>query len=612
MPVSPLRRTDPTEIGGYPIAARLGAGGMGVVYLANGPAGRPLAIKLISLRVAGEPDFRLRFRREVDAARAVGGACAVRLVAADPDAPRPWLATEYVAGSSLAEVVDTEGALPAAVLDQLAVGLAEALHAMHQAGVVHRDLKPSNVILSATGPKVIDFGVSRLAEATPLTGPGSILGSPGYMAPEQVAADQIGPAADVFSWALTIAFASTGRPPYGLGRPEVLLYRVIAERPDIVGVPERLEPVIQAALRHDPAARPTAAALLRWLLPDAADPAEETARLLDERWRLTGHAAQAAAPLPATRAFPPHPAATPAGPAGAHLAFVPAPHHPAGPEHPPSGPRATLSGQAMPPAGPGMPPSGRAMSPSGPGMTPPASGVGSGGTASRGQPPPGPGSVAPAREQASSGPADRRPEPARPARRRRRSWLSSQWIPVTIAVVGVLTVTIVAMIVTSGGGAGPVVAGGASPTPPAVTRTAATVAPTAPAPAPTPTTAPTSSTPSPPPVDLNGRWRGTYTCTQGLTGMLLTIITTPTHDLWARLDFYAVPSNPGVPSGSYLMRVIYTEGVANFSAERWITQPEGYQMANLTARPRADRPNDLDGRVRLPRCTTFALHRQIP
>ncbi|WP_101836137.1 serine/threonine-protein kinase, partial [Frankia canadensis] len=433
MPVSPLRRTDPTEIGGYAIAARLGEGGMGVVYLANGPAGRPLAIKLISPRVTGEPDFRLRFRREVNAARAVGGACAVRVVAADPDAPRPWLATEYVAGSSLAEVVDAEGPLPGPVLDTLAACLAEALLAIHQAGVVHRDLKPSNVILSATGPKVIDFGVSRLVEATPLTGPGSILGSPGYMAPEQVSADQIGPAADVFSWALTVAFAATGRPPYGLGRPEVLIYRVIGERPDIRGVPERFAPILEAALRPDPASRPTAAALLRWLLPDAADPADATARLLDEQWRLTGHAAQAAVPLPITRLVPPHQAAR-SGPGSAPAGFGPP-----GP-YPPSGPARSPSGPATPPFGP-------EASPDGPSR------------------PPTPGAV--------------------PAARRagRRAWLSSQWIPITIAIVGVLTVTIVAMVVTSGGST--------SATPPTPPTAAPTSAPTVPTPSTGPSSDPT-------------------------------------------------------------------------------------------------------------------------
>ncbi|MCK9893013.1 serine/threonine-protein kinase [Frankia sp. AgB32] len=558
MPVSPLRPSDPTEIGGYQLAARIGAGGMGVVYLSTDPAGRPLAIKIISSRVAGEPDFRRRFRREVTAARAVGGACAVRVVAADPDAPRPWLATEYVAGSSLAEVVEAEGPLPATVLDALALGLAEALQAMHQVGVIHRDLKPSNVILSANGPKVIDFGVSRLSESTPLTRPGSVLGSPGYMAPEQVATDQIGPATDVYSWALTVAFAATGRPPYGVGRPEVLIYRVIGEQPDLAGVPERLLPVLRAALQHDPAVRPTAAVLLRRLLPQAADPAEATARLLDEHWRLPARSAQAAP-------FPPRPT-PPSGPGQQHA--------PSGPDrqHAPSGPD-----QQRPPFGPD------AFPPPPPTAPPPTT------------PPP-------------TTPPPTARQPSGPARGHPHARLSSPWIPASIAVAGLLTVTIVATLLTRGGGHGGPVTASTATAPPLVTAPASpsptTLAPATPSP-------PTSPSPDmTPPIALVGHWRGGFTCTQGLVGLLLTIIETPDHALWGTFEFYPVSVSPTVARGSYLVRVIYSDGAMNVSGVRWINQPTGYNMVNLTARPRADRPDDLGGRVTLSDCSTFSLHRE--
>ncbi|MCM3882074.1 serine/threonine-protein kinase [Frankia sp. R82] len=566
MPVSPLRPTDPAQIGGYPVAARLGSGGMGVVYLATDPAGRPLAIKQIATRLAADPDFRLRFRREVRAARAVGGTCAVRVVAADPDAERPWLATEYVAGSSLTEVVEAEGALVGDVLDSLAVGLAEALYAMHGVGVVHRDLKPSNVILTADGPRVIDFGVSWYAESTPLTGPGSLLGSPGYMAPEQVAAGETGPYTDVYSWALTLAFAATGRPPYGLGRPEVLLYRVIGERPDLTGVPDRLLPVLQAALRPDPGSRPSTTDLLHQLLPgEAADPAEATQRLLDERWQLPGlpRTVTDLGSLPVVA-----PSTSAVAPVSAPAAASPAPAAPS---------RATAPGRGAAPAAPGHGGASTSTSAGKPGAT----------------------------------------------QRRRPGWLSGPWIPAAVAIAGALTIAIVATLLTRGGsvkstGLAPAGTGGA--------LTGSTPIPVSTAPLPTSTAFPvpvpsapstaggaTPVAPNPaatPPIALPGLWRGGYVCSQGPTGLLLSIVLTPSQDLWARFDFYPLPSNPGVPRGSYLMRIIYADGVLNFTGVRWIEQPPGYNMANLTARPLAGTPDELTGRVRLNGCTTFAVHRQ--
>jgi predicted Ser/Thr protein kinase len=285
VPPSPLRPADPTSVGGYRLTARLGAGGMGVVYLGAGADGRPVAVKLVKAGVAADADFRARFRREVAAALAVGGTCTAKVVAADPEASQPWLATEYVEGPSLEALVGTDGPLDPPTVEALAVGLAEALVAIHRAGVVHRDLKPANVIVASTGPKVIDFGIATAAEATVVTRSGAIVGSPGYLAPEQVSTGLVGPPADVFGWALTVAFAAGGRPPYGTGQVEVLVYRALFEEPGLDGVPPTLAPFVRAALAKDPAARPTAASLLAGLVPDATDPGEATIRILDERWR---------------------------------------------------------------------------------------------------------------------------------------------------------------------------------------------------------------------------------------------------------------------------------------------------------------------------------------
>ncbi|MBL7508306.1 serine/threonine-protein kinase [Frankia nepalensis] len=338
MPLAPLRAGDPTRVGGYQLTARLGAGGMGVVFLgvaddtatvdlaqalrrpgAGGggveaaAGGRLVAVKLIHARVAALPDYRARFRREVAAARAVAGTCTARVLAADPDAPRPWLATEYVAGPSLAEVVAAGGSLPGPTVEALAVGLAEALVAIHRAGVVHRDLKPANVLIAPAGPRVIDFGMARPAvgaaggaAGAEVTRAGAIVGSPGYLAPEQAeVGGRVGPAADVWAWGLTVLFAATGRAPFGTGSAEVLLIRSMHVTPDLSGVPPRLAEVLRVALSRDPAARPPAAALLAALVGDASDQGAVTARVLGQVWRPL-------APVPAAVA-PPAPAAPVAG-----------------------------------------------------------------------------------------------------------------------------------------------------------------------------------------------------------------------------------------------------------------------------------------------------------
>ncbi|MDI2127714.1 protein kinase domain-containing protein [Yinghuangia seranimata] len=266
-----LGADEPAQVGPYRIERRLGQGGMGRVYLGRSPGGRAVAIKVVRPELADDPDFRRRFGREVAAARAVGGAFTAAVVDAEPDAAQPWLATVYVDGMALSDAVAAHGPWPADALRALGAGLAEALAAIHRAGVVHRDLKPSNVMLSADGPKVIDFGISLASEASVLTRTGSTVGSPGFMSPEQIDGLPVGPASDVFSLGAVLAFAARGEGPFGTGPTPALLYRVVHNSPDLGGVPEALLPVVAACLAKTPQERPTPDELLAALTvtPDA-------------------------------------------------------------------------------------------------------------------------------------------------------------------------------------------------------------------------------------------------------------------------------------------------------------------------------------------------------
>ncbi|MDP9828794.1 hypothetical protein J2S57_004543 [Kineosporia succinea] len=269
MPLSPLRAGDPATIGTFRLVARLGTGGMGVVYVGTDSAGRPAAVKTVKAEHAADPRFRARFRREVAAASAVTGACTARVLGADPDADEPWLATEYVGGASLHDVVGADGPLTPELLHALASGLAEALVAIHTAGVVHRDLKPANVLLAPDGPKVIDFGIAALETATLATRTGVGLGSPGYMAPEQITGTTtIGPPADVYAWGLTMVYAATGHSPFGSGPAPALMYRAVHAEVDLTGLPDWLEPIVRAALTREPESRPTATQVLGGLVDE--------------------------------------------------------------------------------------------------------------------------------------------------------------------------------------------------------------------------------------------------------------------------------------------------------------------------------------------------------
>ncbi|MEU9247130.1 protein kinase [Streptomyces sp. NPDC048385] len=264
-----LEPGDPPSVGEYQLLRRLGAGGMGRVYLGRSPGGRAVAVKVVHAElVAGQPEFRSRFRREVEAARKVSGAFTAPVVDADPDAPLPWLVTSYIAGPSLQEAVAERGPLPAPDVLALAAGLAEALTSIHAAGLVHRDLKPSNVLLAEDGPRVIDFGIARSVESATITRAGLMVGSPGFMSPEQVAGREVTGASDVFALGAVLTFAATGGNPFGDGATPALLYRVVHDEPDIGALTDpALADLVAHCLAKDPAHRPAPREILTRIAP---------------------------------------------------------------------------------------------------------------------------------------------------------------------------------------------------------------------------------------------------------------------------------------------------------------------------------------------------------
>ncbi|MFJ4839916.1 PQQ-binding-like beta-propeller repeat protein [Streptomyces sp. NPDC088746] len=258
-----LRGGDPAEIGGYPLEARLGSGGMGTVFLARTSSGRPVAIKLIHQQFAGDEEFRIRFRQEVAAARRVSGAFTAAVVDAAPEAEQPWMATTYIEGNTLAQHIAAKGPLNGAELRRLAIGLAEALRDIHRVGVVHRDLKPSNVVLSPEGPRVIDFGISRAADQQTLTMTGRVIGTPPFMSPEQLQAPRgVGPRSDVFSLGTLLVYSATGHGPFDADSPYMTAYQVVHEEPSLGAVPAALRAVVESCLDKEPEGRPSADELL--------------------------------------------------------------------------------------------------------------------------------------------------------------------------------------------------------------------------------------------------------------------------------------------------------------------------------------------------------------
>ncbi|MFE9725571.1 serine/threonine-protein kinase [Streptomyces sp. NPDC005794] len=269
--MQPLEAGEPHTIGAYRLLGRLGAGGMGRVYLGRSVGGRTVAVKVVHPHFALDEQFRARFRREVDAARRLGAQWTAPVLDADPDAAVPWVATGYVAGPPLSDAVTRHGPLPEYAVRTLGAGLGEALDAVHAHGLIHRDVKPSNVLLALDGPRLIDFGIARALGATvSLTSTGVSVGSPGYMAPEQIRGQDISGAADVFSLGAVLAYAATGTAPFLGDSSAVLLYKVVHEEPELGDLEGELRELVAGCLAKDPADRPAPAALARRLAPGGA------------------------------------------------------------------------------------------------------------------------------------------------------------------------------------------------------------------------------------------------------------------------------------------------------------------------------------------------------
>ena len=355
--LTPLATDDPREIGPYRIQSLIGRGGMGAVYLGFSPADKAVAVKVPSPHLARDDEFRARFRREVAAARRVHGRAVAAVLDSDADGERPWMATEYVEGASLAEAVTERGRLDEQLVRVLAAGLAEALVAIHEAGVVHRDLKPANILLSWDGPRVIDFGVASASGTTQHTSTGMLVGTIVWMSPEQLRGERATPAADIFAWGLCVAYAAAGRAPFHADNPQAVALKILNTEPDLTGVPPSLLPSVRAALDKEPAARPSAVALRDQLLRgvDAATRAagdDRYATALARLWEVPG-------PPPGHPGTPPpaYGSTTPGSPSGGYQPSPPPGYQPSPPPgyqpSPPPGYRPTTPAPAY-----GVPPPG--------------------------------------------------------------------------------------------------------------------------------------------------------------------------------------------------------------------------------------------------------------
>jgi Protein kinase domain len=323
--MEPLADDDPAEVAGYQLRARLGAGGMGLVYLAFTAGGRPVALKCMRPELGDDADFRNRFRQEVRAARRVHGLYTAQVLDADPDGSPPWLATAYVPGPSLHQAVSENGPMPAGTVLLLMAGVAEALQAIHAAGVVHRDLKPSNVLLAPDGPRVIDFGIARAAESTAVTRTGMRVGSPQFMAPEQVAGEAVSPAIDVFALGALAAYAAMGRSPFGSGSDAAVLYRILHEPADLTGCPAPLRDLVAHCLAKEVSERPAAGEIIARCRAQTVGQTLE----IDHSWlppalaaMLARHAALPALATGAATGPAAHVASAPALPAGGTALFA--------------------------------------------------------------------------------------------------------------------------------------------------------------------------------------------------------------------------------------------------------------------------------------------------
>jgi serine/threonine protein kinase len=320
----PLGSGDPTQLGPYAILSRIGGGGMGVVYLGQARNRRLVAVKVVRADRTSDPESAARFRREVRAASGVAGFCTARVLDADLDAPQPYYVTEYVQGPTLQEAVEEGGPFTDSRLEAFAVGVAEALEAIHAAGVVHRDLKPSNVLLAREGPKVIDFGIARTVDATTLTQTGKLVGSVNWLAPEQLRTGKASEASDVFAWGGLVTYAATGHPPFGHGPVGTIAHRILHEEPDLGGLSGRLLTAVRGAMDRDPKRRPSPRALLESLVAGArGDPVTAATEVVQRTWMIPRvPAGVATPPTPLRIPLTPPSAAPPATPP---LAWRPGP-----------------------------------------------------------------------------------------------------------------------------------------------------------------------------------------------------------------------------------------------------------------------------------------------
>jgi eukaryotic-like serine/threonine-protein kinase len=574
----PLTDADPRQVGPYRLLFRLGEGGMGRVYLGRSPGGRTVAVKLVHAEMLGTPGFRERFAREVRASQAVSGTGTVPVVAADADAQVPWLASAYVPGPSLAEAVEEHGPLPPAALWRLLLGLVEALETVHAGDLVHRDLKPSNVLLSLDRPRLIDFGIARAVTEAGLTRTGTIVGSPGYMSPEQAEGRTLTVASDVFSLGGVLAYAATGRGPFGEGTGVELLFRLVHTEPELGGVPEPLLTVVRECMTKDPQHRPSLAALRARAAAALGDGAREGTDWLP---------AQIASAI---------------GRRAEHLLNLEAAEDAKGQGEQAGQGVATQAGWS-PYGQPGQPSQpGQAYTPppqAGPGFGPPQPTPQPAGYAGYGQPQ----TPWPATHTGTHTGTGATPSPTR-----RLGVIAASAVSVVALLAGVLVVTIMAK---GGGDDG----GSANASASASTETDDPSQSQSASPSPTPSASVSAS----PEAEVSteaivGVWRGSYSCTQGETGLTLTIEETGTDgELAATFEFYPFPDNPEAEEGSFAMLGSLADGRMDLVGDHWIDQPTGYLMVNLSADITDPAPDRIDGSVTsdqgLSSCTTFAVTR---
>ncbi|MGI5205210.1 serine/threonine protein kinase [Spirillospora sp. CA-108201] len=337
----PLQPGDPSRLGSFEITGRLGVGEQGAVFLGREPSGRPVAVKVLHVRLSGEPVARSRFADAFAPARKVSGFCTAAILHADVEGDRPYVVSEWVDGPSLQQLVDEEGVRGVVVVERVAVGMAVALAAVHRAGAVHHDLKPGNVLLGRHGPRMSDFAIAHAMEAVNVAFRGHMTEDPAYKSPEQLSGMGIGPAADVFAWASTVMFAAAGRPPFGEGSPSEVMQRIVYDEADLSEVPDSLRDVLTAALAKDPAERPMARTILERLLGKGSALAERLPTSMVEEGRALATGVMVRHNLPRVTPPPRSPMGAPGSPMGAAppAGFTPGPAMPPGPPPgPPSGP----------------------------------------------------------------------------------------------------------------------------------------------------------------------------------------------------------------------------------------------------------------------------------